>query len=175
MMYSVVQRKIKNPRLEFKNGELFAIVPQGKLYLAEELVQKHQAWIARALLRHAELQKIFEELPLQKRSQAQLEKLITELIAQAAEILQVTPRSISYRLMKRRWGSCSITRDLVFNRRLAELPDELVWYVVFHEMCHLRVHSHNTAFKQLMAYQLGDLKPYKDKLKAYTQALYQRQ
>ncbi len=174
MTYTVIERKIKYPRLEFKKGELFAVVPRGRSYLADALVAKHEQWIIRAFQKHAQLLSTSNGLEFADRTQKELETVIQELMLKASVVLQVSARGVSYRAMIRRWGSCSMLGDLVFNKRLAVVPESLVWYVVFHEMCHLRVHAHNKLFNELMRTQFADIKYYKDMLKAYTHAISER-
>jgi len=174
MTYTVIERKIKYPRLEFKKGELFAVVPRGRSYLANALVAKHEQWIIRAFKKHAQLLSTSSQLEFADRTQKQLEVLVKELMLKASVILQVSARSVSYRAMIRRWGSCSMLGDVVLNKRLAFVPDGLIWYVIFHEMCHLRVHAHNKLFNDLMRSQFSDIKYYKDMLKAYTHAITER-
>ena len=43
--YKVTYRKIRNPRLEYRAGELNIVVPYG--YNAELLLDKYKAWITR--------------------------------------------------------------------------------------------------------------------------------
>ncbi len=167
MTYAIIERKVKRARLEFRNGEVFAIVPRGKSYLAETMVQKHQPWILRNLERFQALRDSAQTIELSNRTTAELASYISDCIEKASVLLQRRPRQISYRLMKRRWGSCSIAGDLVFNKRLAYIPDYLVWYIVFHEMCHLLVHAHNKQFNELMRTQFPNVPALKQALHTY--------
>lgn len=47
---------------------------------------------------------------------------------------------------KSKWGSCSARKNLNFNIKLAALPEELVRYVVIHELTHLIERRHNRCF-----------------------------
>jgi hypothetical protein len=61
------------------------------------------------------------------------------------------------RAMKTLWGSCNWRkRHVTYNIDLAHEPRELVEYVVVHELTHLRVHDHGSAFQALMNARLPD-------------------
>ncbi|GIL28384.1 M48 family metallopeptidase [Actinocatenispora comari] len=51
-----------------------------------------------------------------------------------------------------RWGSCTpADRTIRLSTRLAGMPDWVVDYVLFHELCHLVVAGHDARFWELMA------------------------
>ncbi len=63
------------------------------------------------------------------------------------------------RTMKRRWGSCYGERArIVLNRMLAMGRDNMIEYVVVHEICHLWFHYHNRDFYHLLGVLLPDWK-----------------
>jgi hypothetical protein len=46
----------------------------------------------------------------------------------------------------RRWGSCTAANDLRFNWRLIMAPQDVIDYVVIHELMHIRHKNHSPAF-----------------------------
>jgi predicted metal-dependent hydrolase len=73
-------------------------------------------------------------------------KLVLDRIAFWNAQLGLFYRAVTIRDMRSRWGSCSRDGRLAFTYRLALLPQELVDYVVVHELCHLIVFDHSPAF-----------------------------
>ena len=47
---------------------------------------------------------------------------------------------------KSRWGSCSKKKNLNFNYKVVFLPENLVEYIVAHELCHLKEMNHSRRF-----------------------------
>lgn len=50
------------------------------------------------------------------------------------------------REMRSRWGSLAPSGTVTLNAHLVRLPVSCLDYVIFHELCHLRVRSHGPAF-----------------------------
>lgn len=48
------------------------------------------------------------------------------------------------------WGSCSTLRNINLNMKLVRLPEELMDYVIAHELCHLVYPNHSTRFHALL-------------------------
>lgn len=54
--------------------------------------------------------------------------------------------SLSIRSQSTRWASCSAGGAMSFNWRLLLAPESVLDYVVWHEVCHLRVRDHSPRF-----------------------------
>ena len=57
------------------------------------------------------------------------------------------PGKCTVRIQKGRWGSCSAKESAIsLNAMLLFLPDEIVEYILIHELCHLRQMNHSPLF-----------------------------
>ena len=59
--------------------------------------------------------------------------------------------TLSIRGQSTRWASCSRDGAMSFNWRLLLAPEEVLDYVVWHEVCHLEVMDHSKRFWRLLA------------------------
>jgi hypothetical protein len=63
----------------------------------------------------------------------------------------VSPKGLSVRNFKSRWGSCDKRGQLAFNWHIIKAPHSIVDYVVIHELCHLLQPNHSKAFWSIVA------------------------
>ena len=71
--------------------------------------------------------------------------------ADYAQKIDVRYSGITLRDQVSRWGSCSSTGRLNFSWRLLLMPEEVMSYIVAHEVAHLRHMNHSSAFWNLVA------------------------
>ena len=76
------------------------------------------------------------------------------------------------RNQKTRWGSCSSKNNISLNMKLVKLPDELVEYVILHELIHTRIKNHSKAFWAELDKLVGNGKKMSSRLKIYDMELY---
>ena len=65
-------------------------------------------------------------------------------------------RRLTIRGQRTRWASCSRSGAMSFNWRLLLGPEPVLDYVVWHEVCHLRVMDHSPRFWALLARHCPD-------------------
>lgn len=76
-----------------------------------------------------------------------------ELLARARKLAETIDRKIvrvSVRDTRTRWGSCSATGNLCFSWRLLFAPEEVIEYVVAHEVAHLVHMNYGKRFWRLV-------------------------
>jgi hypothetical protein len=81
------------------------------------------------------------------------------------ELTGLHARVVRIKDQKRRWGSCSADGALNFNWRLVLAPPDILDYVVVHELCHLRMLNHSSAFWRLVGDVLPDYRKRKSWLR----------
>ncbi len=164
--FTVVRRRVRYARLEFTPRGLKIVAPLSPGFKIDEFLERHKAWLKRKMAVYAKMAD-GSSYTLVQRPAADFKRLIQESVALASATYNTKPHSITYRTMKNRWGSCSARGELKFNNNLRFLPDELVRYIAFHEVCHLKVPSHNANFKKLLRRSFPEYKQLDSDLLGY--------
>lgn len=80
-------------------------------------------------------------------------------------------REIRIKTTQSRWGSCSNKKIINLSVWLMQLPDELVEYVICHELTHLNHMHHQAAFWEELERMIPNYKIRRKVLKTYSPAL----
>lgn len=91
--------------------------------------------------------------------------LVKERLAEINQFYNFPVNKIAIRDQKTRWGSCSSNNNLNFNYRILFLPDDLVDYLIVHELCHLQEMNHSRKFWELVGQKIPDYRMKSRKLK----------
>ena len=83
-------------------------------------------------------------------------KIFKRKTAAYARKMGVTYGRITIREQKTRWGSCSSAGNLNYNWRLIFAPEEIVDYIVVHELAHRLEMNHSKAFYNIVESVLPD-------------------
>lgn len=95
------------------------------------------------------------------------ERLLGPRLQLLAERHGIEYTSVSYKQLKRRWGSCDSHKRIVLNCFLVELPWDLIDYVIIHELAHTRYMDHSEAFWGYCQQMLPAAKDRRLELKRY--------
>jgi predicted metal-dependent hydrolase len=90
---------------------------------------------------------------------------LTEKAQDFAQKTGVEPSNIKINGAKTRWGSCSAKKSLNFSWRLMMADNDVVDYVVVHELAHIKEMNHSPRFWAVVAGVLPDYKQRQAKLK----------
>lgn len=77
-------------------------------------------------------------------------RILDERIKLFASKLNLNFNRITIRYHRSRWGSCSVKRNLNFNVMLSALPNNVIDYVIVHELIHLIELNHSKRFWELI-------------------------
>ena len=133
--------------------------PQKEL---EAFLKSHEAWIEQALKKQAE-RKAFESAAGEKEDEyrKKAQEILTGKLAFYEKQMKLKASSMKITGAKTRLGSCSAKGGICFSWRLMADPDEVIDYVVVHELAHLRHHNHSAAFYREIEKILPD---YRDRI-----------
>ena len=124
-------------------------VPDGLSFQkAEEFVYTKTHWIQRHLVRmkqYEEKNKTTAAAPDDIDRAKDKRKLLRRL-THLARKHGFTYNKVFVRNQKTRWGSCSHKNNLSLNMNIIRLPEELMDYVILHELTHTRVKNHSKKF-----------------------------
>ena len=81
-----------------------------------------------------------------------------------AKIMGVVPAAVKINSAKSRWGSCSGKNSINFSWRLIMADDEVIDYVVIHELAHILELNHSKRFWEIVQNMLPDYRERKERL-----------
>lgn len=134
-------------------------MPKGEI---EAFLKEKAQWIethrAKVLAEYAQGQ----EAPLGEEEiltlAEQMRQRLPEKLNRHAASMGVTFGRVTIRCQQTRWGSCSGKGNLNFNCLLMLAPEEVLDYVVVHELAHRKQMNHSALFWQEVARECPDYK-----------------
>jgi len=136
---------------------------------AEEFVHTKKGWIQKHLVK----MKQYEQNHNTKSAisegidRAEAKRKLTRRLRHLAQKYGLNYNRVFVRNQKTRWGSCSNSNHISLNMMVILLPEELMDYVILHELAHTRVKNHSNAFWTLMNKLVGNGKAKAASLRAY--------
>ncbi len=149
--YKISHRDVKYPRLEFKTGELLIVLPPGAK--PDILLNKYKHWIIKQLNFIKKCMESAKDKKLINRTEEKFRKLIYSLAEETSKELRVELNHIYFRKMKTKWASLSSAKNLTINSLLKYLPEDLIRYVIFHELAHIIERKHNEKFWDIISHK----------------------
>ncbi len=140
--------------------------------VALEFVNKNEHWIRKTLARIQQLESRKKDL----KDLAKLYSTIDKLKAKKTLMTKLnvlakkhgfTYSKVSIRNQKTRWGSCSHKKTISLNMKLVVLPEELIDYVILHELVHTRIHDHSRRFWAELSKHIKDANALALRLREY--------
>ncbi len=76
-------------------------------------------------------------------------------VAELSHLTGLGCGKVTVRASRTRWGSCSSRNDISLSLYLMRLPEELIDFVIIHELCHTVHKNHSDKFHRLLDYHVG--------------------
>lgn len=161
--YKLIRAKIKNMYIQIKNEQVIVKAPTklSEKYI-NEFINRKSKWIYEKL---EESRRTSETENIEQQDIDRLSKIVKESVEKYSKILKAKPKKVRIKDIKYAWGSCSSNGNISINMHLAKKPQEVIEYVVLHEMCHLIHMNHSKQFWNLVEGNMPRYKEYKKKLK----------
>lgn len=147
---SVIRSNRKSISIEIRQDATILVRAPYQMQNTEinRFIKEKEDWIVKHLKKAEDRQRKMRDI--QKLSVEEIQKLtdlalkiIPVKVKYFAGVMNVSYGRITIRNQKTRWGSCSAKKNLNFNCLLMLAPDEVVDYVVVHELCHLIEMNHS--------------------------------
>jgi predicted metal-dependent hydrolase len=154
-------RPFKGPRVAVPRGISFAA--------AEKFAHSKTSWIKKHLEKMASIEKqtkaLKESNPIDR---VVAGKYLVERLDELCKQSGFRYNRVFVKNQKTRWGSCSEKNNINLNVNLVRLPDELIDYVILHELIHTRIKNHGNRFWEELSRFVKDPKSLDKKLRQYT-------
>ena len=159
--YEITKKRIKNLYIQVKDSKVQVKAPLGMSdKKIEQFVSEKAKWIYTRLKQTSVKPKQDKEYCL-KRSKEVYPRLIEKMVAKT----NLAPQKWRVIDIKYAWGSCSSNKNITLSLGLADKKEEVIEYVILHELCHLKYMNHSSDFWKLVESYMPEYKKYRDELK----------
>jgi len=145
-------------------------VPYGVSFdQARQFAQSKRNWIKKHLYKMKQVEKEHESFSKHSTeiNRAEAGKKLVNRLDELSEQHGFSYNKVSVRNQKTRWGSCSSKNNISLNMNLVRLPDEMIDYVLLHELVHTRIKNHSHEFWAELDKLVGDAKGMGKKINEY--------
>ena len=154
----IIKKKLKHSYLSItKEGLIQIKTSSTSQEFIHAFIDEKEQWI------HKQLQKREEYIELGATALHGM-AFVENRVAYFAKLMSLHYTQLKFRKMKRRWGSCSSLGIITLNKALFFVDQELLDYVIVHELAHLQHMNHSKEFHALVKHYLPQEKEYKKAL-----------
>ncbi|MDD5590606.1 MAG: M48 family metallopeptidase [Dehalococcoidales bacterium] len=155
-------------------GVRVAVPYSSSLKKAEAFVHTKKAWINRHLekMKQHEQKDNYNPAETDYIDETKARKMLAQRLESLASKFGFCYNRVFIRNQRTRWDSCSSKNNISLNIKLVRLPEELVDYVMLHELVHTRIKNHSKFFWQEMDKLVGAGKQIASRLRVYGVELY---
>ncbi len=137
--------------------------------VVEDFIAKNIQWIVETRLKVEERnnKKIYLTEEEVRNLKLKAREIIPKKIEYFSGVMGVKPTAVKINSAKTRWGSCSGKNSVNFSYRIMLLDEELIDYIVVHELAHITVKDHSSRFYSEVAKFMPDYKSRIKKLRVF--------
>lgn len=175
--YELVRSKRKTLALYVRRDgrlEVRAPLRTSKSYI-DDFVLKKRDWIESTQNKLQARQTAKKVIRLTAEEEARYKKQAKEVLRMKclhfSQSMGLRPGEVKINSAKTRWGSCNRKGGINFTYRLLFAPEELIDYVVVHELAHLKEMNHSDRFWSVVAQTMPDYKARRRRLREYEQQI----
>ena len=136
---------------------------------AQKYFQSNITWAKKSLeyIKKVEQEHITTVNHNHRLDKAKARTVITERLNYLADKYGFDYNKLFIRNQKTRWGSCSEKNNINLNINLARLTEDLMDYVILHELVHLEIKNHSKQFWSELDKYVGNAKELDKKLRKH--------
>ena len=155
------------------NGIRVAVPRRTSFKTAKEFVISKLTWIQKNLDKMKQMENDHEILAAKATGidEAEAKRKIVGRVNELAQPHGFTYNKVFVRNLKSRWGSCSHKNNISLNMKLIALPEEMLDYVILHELVHTRIRNHSNGFWKELIRLVGNARVLNLKLNRYNMML----
>ena len=164
--FEIVRRNVRYFRVEFR-GEIPRMIlpPGGNL---NKILRENIGRIRKKYDGYMELVSKAQDLKSSVRDLTSFREIVHKYSEQFSKELRIKVKIIKFRKMIRMWGNCRSNGVITLNSRLAKLPENIISYIIYHEILHLNEKGgHTIRFKKRMKEKFHDQKKIEGELKSW--------
>lgn len=166
MKYKYTLKRSKRKTLSLEVAQNLEIIVRAPMNCSktriDDFVTKHEKWIDKALKTQSSRE---YSKPLTSQEIEDYKNMAKEIIPRRVEyyskIMELFPTGVKITSAQKRLGSCSYKNSLCFSYKLMQYPQDVIDYVVVHELAHIEHKNHGKDFYNLISQYIPD---YKDKI-----------
>ena len=164
-------RRASRVRLSvFYGGKIAVTMPKGfSVEKMENFILEKSEWILEKIkiMEKKDFNPVFHNFSRREYKKLKNQALIPaeRKIEELNKYYGFSYNKISVRNCCSRWGSCSEKKNLNFNYKIIFLPEDLLNYIIVHELCHLGEMNHSKRFWSLVEKTVPDYREMRRKMR----------
>jgi len=163
--YRILRRPVKRAKIVPRGGEFWVIVSRDAD--SYKVIEENRKWVLERARLGEEVERLAPGLEVVHRTRSGFKSLVREIVSEYAERLGVRVNRVFVGRMCSCWGSCSRPGNISISSDAKYLPERLLRYIIYHEVCHLIYWGHDGRFCEMISRLFPDHEELDLQLQAY--------